>query len=135
MWAPCAGPILGGITSTIAREGIGTEAFIATAGYGLGMVLPLTAVSLGGRRLMGRLRKVADNGRRVNLAMGVILLLTSALFFSGLDTKVNRFIATHLPLTSTPVASLSARALTTTPRCAPRAAASRPSAWPPTARR
>lgn len=106
VWAPCAGPILGGITSTIAREGIGTDAFIATAGYGLGMVIPLTAVALGGRRLMGRLRKVADNGRRVNLAMGVILLLTSALFFSGLDTKVNRFIATHLPLTSTPVASL-----------------------------
>lgn len=36
----------------------------------------------------------------------MILLLTSALFFSGLDTRVNRFIATTLPLTSTPVASL-----------------------------
>lgn len=106
VWAPCAGPILGGITSTIAREGIGTDALIATAGYGLGMVLPLTAVSFGGRTLMGRIRRAADGGRRVNLAMGVILLLTSALFFSGLDTRVNRFIASTLPFTSTPVASL-----------------------------
>lgn len=106
VWAPCAGPILGGITSTIAREGIGTEAFIATFGYGLGMIIPLTAVSFGGRALMLRIRSAAAGGRRVNLAMGVVLLLTSALFFSGLDTRVNRFIASTLPFTSTPVASL-----------------------------
>ncbi len=106
VWAPCAGPILGGITSTIAREGIGTDAFIATAGYGLGMIIPLTAVSFGGRALMLRIRRVAAGGRRVNIAMGVVLLLTSALFFSGLDTRVNRFIASTLPFTSTPVASL-----------------------------
>lgn len=106
VWAPCAGPILGGITSTVAREGLGADALIATAGYGLGMVLPLTAVALGGRSLMARIRRAAAGGRRVNLAMGVILLLTSALFFSGLDTRVNRFIAGTLPLTSTPVASL-----------------------------
>jgi cytochrome c biogenesis protein CcdA/thiol-disulfide isomerase/thioredoxin len=106
VWAPCAGPILGGITSTVAREGLGPEALVATAGYGLGMVIPLTAVAFGGRTLMVRIRKAAAGGRRVNVAMGVILLLTSALFFSGLDTRVNRFIANTLPFTSTPVASL-----------------------------
>lgn len=69
VWAPCAGPILGGITSTVAREGIGTQALIATAGYGLGMILPLTAVAFGGRSLMTRIRRAAAGGRRVNLAM------------------------------------------------------------------
>lgn len=106
VWAPCAGPILGGITSQIARDGIGSQALIATLGYCLGMVIPLTAVTFGGRALVGRFRRVFDDGRRVNLVMGVILLATSLLFFTGYDTKLNRVIATNLPFTSTPVASL-----------------------------
>lgn len=106
VWAPCAGPILAGITSSIATEGLGREAAVATGAYGLGMVLPLTAVVFGGRRLVGRLRRATGNGRRVNVAMGVVLLATSALFFSGLDTRLNRSIARALPFTSTPIAGI-----------------------------
>jgi cytochrome c biogenesis protein CcdA/thiol-disulfide isomerase/thioredoxin len=106
VWAPCAGPILAGITSSIATEGIGRDAIVATVAYGLGMMIPLTAVAFGGRALVGRLRKVLDNGRRVNQIMGIILVATSLLFFSGWDTKLNRQIAETLPFTSTPIASV-----------------------------
>lgn len=106
VWAPCAGPILAGITSSIAREGLSSQALIATLGYGLGMMIPLTAVVFGGRALVQRLRRVTGNGRRINVAMGLILLATSILFFSGYDTKLNRAIASNLPFTSTPVAGL-----------------------------
>lgn len=106
VWAPCAGPILAGITSSIATEGLGREAVVATLAYGVGMVIPLTAVVFGGRRLVGRLRRATANGRRVNVAMGVVLLATSALFLSGLDTTLNRSIAQALPFTSTPIAGI-----------------------------
>lgn len=106
VWAPCAGPILAGITSSIATEGLSSKAVVATVGYGLGMAIPLTAVAFGGRALVGRLRKATGNGRRVNVAMGVVLLATSLLFFSGFDNTLNKTIADNLPLSSTPVASL-----------------------------
>ncbi len=106
VWAPCAGPILAGINSSIAVEGLSSKAVVATVGYGLGMAIPLTAVVFGGRALVGRLRSATGNGRRINVAMGVVLLATSVLFFSGYDNTLNRTIADKLPFTSTPVASL-----------------------------
>jgi cytochrome c biogenesis protein CcdA/thiol-disulfide isomerase/thioredoxin len=109
VWAPCAGPILAGITSSIATEGIGRDAVVATIAYGLGMAIPLTAVAFGGRALATRLRRATANGRRVNVAMGVVLLATGLLFLTGFDTTLNRSIADHLPLTSTPIASIERR--------------------------
>ncbi|MCW2960476.1 MAG: hypothetical protein JWM90_863 [Thermoleophilia bacterium] len=110
VWAPCAGPILASITSGIAREGLSSDAVVATIGYGLGMAIPLTGVIFGGRALVGKLRRVTGNGRRINQAMGVILLATGLLFLSGFDNRLNRIIADKLPFTSTPVASLERRA-------------------------
>jgi cytochrome c biogenesis protein CcdA/thiol-disulfide isomerase/thioredoxin len=106
VWAPCAGPIIGGITSSIATEGLGRDAVVATVAYGLGMMIPLTAVILGGRKLVTKLRRASGNGRRINVAMGIVLVATSLLFFSGFDNTLNKNIAQALPFTSTPIAGL-----------------------------
>jgi len=114
VWAPCAGPILAGITVAAAGSHISSRTLVTAAGYALGMIGPLAAVILGGGKLSARLRRALGGGRRVLAPMGAILVITALLIgLGGLD-RVNAFIATHVNLTSTPTASLERRALTKT---------------------
>lgn len=106
VWMPATGPILESIGSAVSREGIGAAAVVATIGYGLGMALPLTAVAIGGRQVLRRIESTAASARRLHLAMGATLLVTSAAVFGGLDAQVGRTIAATFPFTSTPVAAL-----------------------------
>jgi cytochrome c biogenesis protein CcdA/thiol-disulfide isomerase/thioredoxin len=111
VWAPCAGPILAGITVAASTSKFSGRTVLVMAGYALGMLGPLAAVVFGGRRLSLRLRGALGGGRRVLAGMGVVLIATAALVgFDGLNA-VNQFIATHVGLSSTPTASLERRAL------------------------
>jgi cytochrome c biogenesis protein CcdA/thiol-disulfide isomerase/thioredoxin len=112
VWAPCAGPILAGITVAASAQRFTSRTVVTMLGYALGMFFPLAAVIIGGQRLGQGLRRVLGGGRRVLAPMGVILLATSVLIGVGGLDRVNRFIAEHIDLTSTPTAALEQRALT-----------------------
>jgi len=113
VWAPCAGPILAGVTVAAASSTFTSRTILIMLGYALGMLGPLAAVVFGGRTLSLRIRRAVGGGRRVLAGMGVVLLATAVLIgFGGLNT-VNQFIATHVGLSSTPTASLERRALDT----------------------
>jgi cytochrome c biogenesis protein CcdA/thiol-disulfide isomerase/thioredoxin len=111
VWAPCAGPILAGITVAASASRFSSRTVITMLGYALGMFFPLAAVILGGRRLGTALRRALGGGRRVLAPMGVILLATAVLIGVGGLDRLNRFIAEHIDLTSTPTAALEQRAL------------------------
>ncbi|MBC7644354.1 MAG: cytochrome c biogenesis protein DipZ [Thermoleophilia bacterium] len=111
VWAPCAGPILGSITVAAATQSVGWDTVYLTALYCVGLALPLTAIVLGGRRVADFMRARVGSGRGLQAAMGTILVITGVLIFSGTDTKVNSFLATHIGLSSTPFASLESKAV------------------------
>ncbi len=112
VWAPCAGPILAGITVAAASTRFSSRIVLTMAGYALGMVGPLALVIFGGQKLSSWLRRALGGGRRVLAPMGVILLLTAVLIaFGGLD-RVNAFVARAVNLDSTPTATLERDALT-----------------------
>ncbi len=112
VWAPCAGPILAGITVAASAQRFTSRTVVTMIGYALGMFFPLAAVIIGGQRLGGALRRVLGGGRRVLAPMGVIMLATAVLIGVGGLDRVNRFIAEHVDLTSTPTAALEQRVLT-----------------------
>ena len=112
VWAPCAGPILAGITVAASASRFTTQTVVTMLGYAIGMFFPLAAVIFGGRRLGSRLRSALGGGRRVLAPMGVVLLATALLVGVGGLDRVNRFIAENINLTSTPTASLEQRVLT-----------------------
>ncbi len=112
VWAPCAGPILAGITVAASAQRFTSRTVVTMLGYALGMFFPLAFVILGGRRLGAALRRALGGGRRVLAPMGVILLATAFLVGVGGLDRVNRFIAERIDLTSTPTAALERRALT-----------------------
>ena len=112
VWAPCAGPILAGITVAASAQRFTSRTVVTMLGYALGMFVPLALVITGGQRLGAALKRALGGGRRVLAPMGVILLATSLLVGVGGLDRVNRFIAEHIDLTSTPTAALERRALT-----------------------
>lgn len=87
-WTPCLGPTLTGVTSiAIATDGSGSTAFrgiLLVAAYCLGLGVPFVLLALGARwalRSAGWLRR---NGRAVQIAGGVLLVVVGLLLVTGL---------------------------------------------------
>ncbi|HWL64355.1 MAG TPA: cytochrome c biogenesis protein DipZ [Actinomycetota bacterium] len=111
IWAPCAGPILAGITVAGASMRFGGRTIVMMVAYALGMLGPLLLIAIGGRRASDFLRKRFGSGRRVEFGMGIILILTAAMVGFGWANQINRFLAEWVNLTSTPTAALEEGAL------------------------
>ncbi|HEV2755624.1 MAG TPA: cytochrome c biogenesis protein DipZ [Actinomycetota bacterium] len=112
VWAPCAGPILAGITVAGATGTYDARTVTTMVAYGLGMLGPLLLIGFGGRRIGTFLRAKLGGGRRVEIGMGVVLLATAAFVATGWTNSINRFLAETVNLTSTPTAGLERDALT-----------------------
>jgi cytochrome c biogenesis protein CcdA/thiol-disulfide isomerase/thioredoxin len=113
VWAPCAGPILAGVTVAAASMRFGARTFAVMAAYAVGMLGPLAAIGFGGRRAMTYLRGKVRRGRGLEVAMGLVLLLTATVVGLGWANSINRFLAEKVNLTSTPTAALEKDALKT----------------------
>jgi cytochrome c biogenesis protein CcdA/thiol-disulfide isomerase/thioredoxin len=111
IWAPCAGPILAGITVAGATTRFSGRIVTTMVAYGLGMLGPLLLLALGGRKLSTFLREKLGGGRRVEIGMAIVLLVTAAMIGFGWVNRVNTFLAESINLTSTPTASLEQEAL------------------------
>ena len=111
IWAPCAGPILAGITVAGATTSFSGRTVTTMVAYALGMLGPLLLIGFGGRRASDFLRTRLGGGRKVELGMGAVLLVTAAMVGFGWVNSINRFLAETVNLTSTPTAALEQRAL------------------------
>ncbi|MGH7858212.1 MAG: cytochrome c biogenesis protein DipZ, partial [Candidatus Binatia bacterium] len=112
VWTPCAGPILAGITAAASTSTLSSRTVSTMSGYALGMAGPLLGVIFGGHKLSGRLRRTLGGGRRVVVAMGIVLIATAVVAAAGGLNRLNAIIAERINLTSTPTAALERRALT-----------------------
>lgn len=111
IWAPCAGPILASIAVAGASSRFSGRTVATMVAYGLGMLGPLLAIGFGGKRASAFLRRRLGSGRRLEVGMGGVLLLTAAMIGFGWTNSLNRFLAESINLTSTPTAALEQRAL------------------------
>lgn len=110
VWTPCAGPILAAVAVAAAQDDLGPRTLVTLAAFVLGMAVPLTAIALGGRAAGGWLRATVG-GRRLDVATGVVLLATAGLIASGLDVRLNRWVAENTALATTITADLESSAL------------------------
>ena len=96
VWTPCAGPILGAVTS-LAVTAPGSLATLAlVVAYALGAGLPLLAIALGGRAAVARLR-LRSASRWGSRAMGVLVLATAGIMAVGADTATDHDLTSSLP--------------------------------------
>jgi cytochrome c biogenesis protein CcdA/thiol-disulfide isomerase/thioredoxin len=96
VWTPCAGPILGAITSlaVTAPNSLATLALVIA--YAIGAGLPLLAIALGGRAALARLR-LRSASAWAGRAFGILVLATAGLMAIGADTAISADLTGALP--------------------------------------
>ena len=96
VWTPCAGPILGAITS-LAVTAPGSAATVAlVVSYSIGAGLPLLGIALGGRAALARLR-LRSASAWASRALGILVLVTAGLMAVGADTAISADLTNALP--------------------------------------
>jgi cytochrome c biogenesis protein CcdA/thiol-disulfide isomerase/thioredoxin len=96
VWAPCAGPILGAVTS-LAVTAPGSAATVAlVVAYALGAGLPLLAIALGGRTALARM-KLRSASPWAGRALGALVLVTAGLMAVGADTAITADLTSAVP--------------------------------------
>ena len=94
VWAPCAGPVFSAIAAANATGTGGAEKWVVLFTYALGAAVPMLAIMFGGQKLANRLKPRA---LAVRAGMGVLLVASGALIFTGLDTRFTAWIVDSVP--------------------------------------
>jgi cytochrome c biogenesis protein CcdA/thiol-disulfide isomerase/thioredoxin len=93
VYTPCAGPVLAAVITVSAATGRSVAVAIA---YALGSAAVLLALSLGGRRVLDRVR-AAGRGAAVQRAMGAVMLATAVLIVTNVDVSFDQLVARKIP--------------------------------------
>ncbi|HWH12083.1 MAG TPA: cytochrome c biogenesis protein CcdA [Solirubrobacteraceae bacterium] len=108
VYTPCAGPILAAVIAVSAASG---RSIAVGLSYALGSAIVLFALSLGGRRVIDRLR-AAGRGPQVQRTLGVVMILTAVVIVTQLDVRLDQQIAEHIPQVSLTASLESSHAVT-----------------------
>ncbi len=90
--APCAGPILAAVTAVSASSGPSLRIFLVALSFAAGLSAVLLLYALGGRAVIGRVRRAA-RGHVVEQVLGVVLLLTGVAMATNLDVRFEEALA------------------------------------------
>ena len=93
VYTPCASPILAAVISVSAATG---RTIALALAYSLGSAAVLLVLSLGGRKLLERVRR-AGRGPTLQRVLGTIMILTAVAILTNLDVNFDQFVAEHIP--------------------------------------
>ncbi len=96
VWTPCAGPILGAVTSLAVTQPGSAATIALVIAYAIGAGIPLLAIALGGRAALARL-KLRSASAWATRALGVLVLATAGLMAVGADTAISADLTSALP--------------------------------------
>ncbi|MEO0670637.1 MAG: cytochrome c biogenesis protein CcdA [Pseudomonadota bacterium] len=96
-WTPCIGPILAAVLTLAASEGSLTTGVGYLAAYSLGLGVPfvLAAVAIG--PFMDFMRRFRSHLGKVEMVMGLILVVTGILFLTGTITWIGQWMLETFP--------------------------------------
>ena len=94
LYAPCAGPILAGVITVSASQSLTAGRLGVALSYAVGSAAVLYLLMLGGRRVTTRL---APQAGRLQMAMGVVMVVVALLMAGDYDTRFQTAIANDLP--------------------------------------
>ena len=89
VFTPCAGPVLGTISTVAAEQRFGWRAIVLTVAYALGAALPMLLIAFGGRAASARLRA---HDAELRLASGGLIALVALGLSFNLDTRLARHV-------------------------------------------
>ena len=89
---PCAGPILAAVIAVSAHGGASVRIVAVAISYALGLGAVMLLYGIGGRAVLGRIKRVAK-GHVVERVLGVVLLVTGVALAFNLDTRFEEDLA------------------------------------------
>ena len=94
VFVPCAGPVLGVITTQAARLDFGWRTIALTFAYSLGAAVPMLLIAAGGHRSAG-LRAFRRRQSEARAALGVLMAAAAFAIVFDLDTKLQTAIGNY----------------------------------------
>jgi cytochrome c-type biogenesis protein len=82
-WVPCIGPVLATIYATAAATRTAAWGAVLLVLYSIGLGLPFIALAVAFQRLRGSLDWLRQNGRRLEIAGGMMMVAVGTLFVTG----------------------------------------------------
>src|SRR5579859_5768787 len=90
--APCAGPILAAVTAVSASTGPSARVVLVALSYAAGLSAVMLLYGLGGRAVIGRVRRVA-RGPVVERSLAAVMLATAVAMSFNLDVRFEEALA------------------------------------------
>jgi cytochrome c biogenesis protein CcdA/thiol-disulfide isomerase/thioredoxin len=85
VFVPCAGPVLGAVTSAAGSHRVGVHIVFVTLAYALGAAIPMLLVARGGRRITSLFRA---QQQRIRVGMGVLMAVGAVAIYKGWETSL-----------------------------------------------
>jgi cytochrome c biogenesis protein CcdA/thiol-disulfide isomerase/thioredoxin len=92
VFVPCAGPVLGAVTTLAGSHRVGTRAVFITLAYAIGTALPMLLVAKGGRRISVALR---SHQQQIRVAMGVLMAVGAVAIYENWETSLQTAIGSY----------------------------------------
>lgn len=87
-WTPCVGPIMASVITLALNQQTSWQSAFTALAFSLGTALPMGLAVLFGHRLYSRIGFLKRNSARIQMAMGVVILLVGLAIWSGLDRSI-----------------------------------------------
>jgi cytochrome c-type biogenesis protein len=97
LWTPCVGPIMASVITLALSGAVTAQAIATTVAFSLGTALPMLAVMLGGRKLLGRIPALMQNLGRVQQGFGVVLVVFAIGIGFGYDRAFQSWFLDTFP--------------------------------------
>ena len=97
VWAPCSGPILASIATLAATNKVSFQVVIVTLFYVTGVSIPLFGFAVGGQNLLARSRRVSKYTGKIQIAAGVVLILTAIAISTNYDKTLEAKLLNAIP--------------------------------------
>lgn len=96
-WTPCVGPVLAAILFVAASKESTVQGASLLAVYALGIGIPFLLASLAAGPFTRFMAKFRRHVRRIEIVMGLLLILTGILFLTGLMSEIAYWILEAFP--------------------------------------
>lgn len=100
-WTPCVGPVLAAILFVAGSEGTALRGAGLLAAYSLGIGIPFLLAALFASRFLSWAARFRQHMRKVEIAMGVLLILTGLLFITGQMSMISFWLLETFPVFAT----------------------------------
>lgn len=96
-WSPCVGPIMASVITLALNQQVNASAILITLAFSLGTAIPMAAIIIGGRSFSKRLHWFQINAKRIQQALGLIMLVVGIAILAGWDRQIQILLLTWFP--------------------------------------